>query len=60
MYEFEIYREFSSSENAGWRWRMKAPNGEIVATSGEAYVSKWNAKRAIRSIARKIPVVADD
>lgn len=22
----------------GWRWRRRAPNGEIVAESGEAYV----------------------
>lgn len=30
----------------GWRWRLKAANGRIVATSGEAYVSKANAQRA--------------
>ena len=25
----------------GWRWRLWARNGRIVAESGEAYRSKW-------------------
>jgi uncharacterized protein YegP (UPF0339 family) len=30
----------------GHRWRMQAPNGKIVADSGEAYASKRSAERA--------------
>jgi len=30
----------------GWRWRMRAGNGRIVADSGEAYVSRAGADRA--------------
>jgi uncharacterized protein YegP (UPF0339 family) len=30
-----------------WRWRLKAKNGEIVA-SGEAYKRKYDAIRAVR------------
>jgi uncharacterized protein YegP (UPF0339 family) len=29
-----------------WRWHVKAANGQIVSTSGEAYASKANAVRA--------------
>lgn len=46
--EFEIYRD-----NAGeWRWRLVAPNGNLVAASGEGYVSKQGVKRGIRSVRR--------
>ena len=31
-----------------WRWRVVSSNGQIVASSGEAFFSKWNAKRAAR------------
>ena len=34
----------------GWRWRMKAPNGRIVADSGEAYVRRSSAVRAADAI----------
>lgn len=27
----------------GWRWRRQAANGEIIATSGEAYVDRGHA-----------------
>ncbi len=38
----------------GWRWRLVAPNGLIVADSGEAYTSRGNALRA----AKRLSVVA--
>lgn len=34
----------------GWRWRLKARNGRIVADSGEAYASRPNALRAARRL----------
>jgi uncharacterized protein len=39
--KFELYR--SGTE---WRWRLKAGNGEIIA-SGEGYVNKEDCKRAV-------------
>lgn len=31
----------------GWRWRLKAANGRIVAESGEAYTRKGDARKAM-------------
>jgi len=42
---FEYYKA-----RDGWRWRLKAPNGEIVATS-EAYTRKADVVRSIESLA---------
>ena len=33
----------------GFRWRLKAANGEIVAT-GEAHTRRRDARRAIRGV----------
>ena len=41
----------------GWRWRLAEANGKIVAESGEAYSSKWNAKRAVRNLSRGMKVI---
>jgi|PlaIllAssembly_1097288.scaffolds.fasta_scaffold01916_15 uncharacterized protein YegP (UPF0339 family) len=49
---FEIYKA-----KDGWRWRLIEANHKTVAESGEAYASKWNAKRAVRSLTRGIKVV---
>lgn len=49
--EFEIYRD-----NAGeWRWRLIAPNGNLIAASGEGYVSKQGVERGIESVRRYAP-----
>src|SRR5690606_15930006 len=34
----------------GWRWRLVAGNGKIVADSGEAYASTRNARRAFVAV----------
>ena len=48
---FELY-----TDGAGeWRWRLVATNEEIIATSGEGYVSKQGAKRGIASVKRAVP-----
>lgn len=39
----------------GWRWHVRAANGEITAQS-EVYASKANAMRAARAFSR-LPVV---
>jgi len=33
----------------GWRWRLKGGNHEVIAT-GEAYKTKWGAKRGVRKL----------
>lgn len=53
MYRFEIFKD----NRGDWRWRLKAPNGPIVADSAEAYASKWNAKRAVRAIYKNTKVI---
>ena len=39
----EVYPDASGH----WRWRVRASNGQLVATSGEAFASKQNAVRAV-------------
>jgi uncharacterized protein len=51
MARFEIF-----TDRAGrYRWRLKASNGEKVATSGEAFASRFNAARAARAVKRNAP-----
>lgn len=46
MAKFEIYKD-----KAGYfRWRLKASNGEKVASSGESFASRANAERAARGV----------
>lgn len=35
-----------------WRWRLRAANNEIIATSGESFDSKANAIRAVGTVKR--------
>lgn len=44
--KFEVYKS-----NNGYRWRLKAGNGEIVAT-GEEYASKDGAVKGCEAVAR--------
>jgi len=46
MSKFEIYQSKS-----GYRWRLKARNGEIVAT-GEEYATKDGAKKGCEAVMR--------
>jgi hypothetical protein len=46
MSKFEVY----SSKN-GFRWRLKAGNGEVVAT-GEEYSTKDGAVKGCEAVAR--------
>lgn len=49
MAKFEIYK--STGKTGGFRWRMRANNGEIVA-SGQSYKTKASCKKGIESIKR--------
>jgi uncharacterized protein YegP (UPF0339 family) len=46
MWKFETYADASGS----YRWRLKASNGQIVASSGESFDSHSNAKRAAENV----------
>ena len=50
MPKFEIYKDAAEK----FRFRLKAPNGEIIA-SGEAYASKDGCKNGIASIKENAP-----
>ncbi len=50
MWKFEIYRD-----NRGeYRWRLRAPNGLVIADSGEGYATRSNAKRAAENVKARI------
>lgn len=46
MAKFEVYQS-----GKGYRWRLKAGNGEVVAT-GEEYSTKDGAKRGCEAVQR--------
>lgn len=50
MPKFEIYKDASSK----FRWRLRAPNNEIIAVS-EAYESKDGCKNGIKSVKTNAP-----
>ena len=50
MPKFEIYIDSGDK----YRWRLKAPNGEIIA-SGEAYSSKAACMNGINSVKTNAP-----
>ena len=55
MPKFEVYQ----SRDGQYRWRLKAGNGEIVATS-EGYTTRASAKRSaenVQAIAPKAVIV---
>jgi uncharacterized protein YegP (UPF0339 family) len=33
-----------------WRWRLRAANGQIIATGGEGYTRKADVERAIDTV----------
>src|SRR5262245_43530561 len=44
--KFEIYEDKAKE----YRWRLKAPNGLILATSGEGYKNKADCKKLVEQI----------
>jgi uncharacterized protein YegP (UPF0339 family) len=45
--QFEVYED----KAGGWRWRLKAANGEVVA-QGESYTSKSHARQGCEAVQR--------
>ena len=48
---FELYRDRAGE----YRWRLRAPNGKIIADSAEGYVNKADAERGIALVRRLAP-----
>jgi len=46
MWKFEIYAD----SGGGYRWRLVASNGQTVASSGESFASKANARDAAENV----------
>ena len=51
MAKFEIYEDAVGE----YRWRLKADNGEKIASSGEGYVNKGSCTSAIALIKSYAP-----
>lgn len=51
MSKFEIYLDVAMH----YRWRLKARNGQIVASSGEAFASRQNAVAAAKLVQMLAP-----
>jgi uncharacterized protein YegP (UPF0339 family) len=50
--EFNVYQDFQQT----WRWHLKAANGQVVAISGETYVTRQGA---LESVALALSADAD-
>lgn len=48
---FELYRDRGDE----WRWRLRHRNGNVIATSGEGYTRKHNARKGLRSVMQNAP-----
>ncbi len=46
MAKFELY----SDAKGEYRWRLKASNGQVVATGGQGYASERSAREGIASV----------
>ncbi|MGD9891494.1 MAG: HVO_2922 family protein [Dehalococcoidia bacterium] len=49
--KFEVYRDAKSE----YRWRLKATNGQTIATSGEGYSSRQSCLNGIESVKSNAP-----
>ena len=44
--KFEIYK----GKKEDYRWRLKAANGQVIATAGQGYKAKADAEKAVDSV----------
>jgi uncharacterized protein YegP (UPF0339 family) len=49
--KFEMYKDARGE----FRWRLKAANGQIIATSGEGYTTKASCDNGINSVKSNAP-----
>ena len=52
---FEIYQD----KGGGWRWRLRATNGQLLANGGEAFASKSNVIRSLESVRKAVAASPD-
>lgn len=52
----EVYED----KAGGWRWRRLAPNGQIIATAGEAYTRHADAEHAALRVFGPEPTEDED
>lgn len=48
---FVIYKDRAGQ----YRWQLKAPNGKILADSGESYVTNAGCREGIADVKRYVP-----
>jgi amphi-Trp domain-containing protein len=48
---FELFRDRRDE----WRWRLRHRNGNVIATGGEGYTRKHNARKGLRSVVANAP-----
>lgn len=51
---FEVFRGGEDVRGDCWYYRERSSNGQVAGTGGEAYASRWNAKRAAYAHAARI------
>jgi uncharacterized protein YegP (UPF0339 family) len=49
--KFELYEDAADK----WRWRLLDGNSEKIASSGESFSSRSNAKRAAQNVKDTVP-----
>jgi uncharacterized protein len=49
--KFEVYKDGQGQ----YRWRLRARNGQVIATGGEGYTTKANALGGIKAVQRDAP-----
>ncbi|MEZ4521921.1 MAG: YegP family protein [Thermomicrobiales bacterium] len=54
--KFEVYRDASGE----YRWRLKASNGQVIATGGEGYTTKTACMNGIDSVKNNAPAAEID
>ena len=50
----EVYQ--SKSKNQDWRWRIRAPNGNIIGSSSEGFTTSAGAKRNLKTLTASLAV----
>lgn len=52
---FELYEATDETRSQRWYWRLKAPNGKIIAVGGEAFLTRAKCLASVRRVQRYAP-----
>jgi uncharacterized protein YegP (UPF0339 family) len=58
--EPDLVRGTLTDSSGGFRWRLRSGKGRIIATSGESYTTKANAKNRIEAVQPDAPAADVD